>query len=108
VLWVPNTKGKNSTPIPREDPSQAAVYEHALKSRPDPFICQLSLEDKIGVFRIGVNTASLIHRCMSRLPRVKDNSGKSILSNNVTWRMTKYAKIYFFLFFLVIESFSGL
>lgn len=74
--------------VPREDPTQAAPYERALKNRPAPFVTQLKLErsgtgDQIGMLRIGLNIPTLVHRALSRLP----NEGRSELPL-LSWRLT--------------------
>ncbi|KAJ3235803.1 hypothetical protein HDU81_000159 [Chytriomyces hyalinus] len=77
ILWIPNVKGNAKTFRAIEDPSQAGVFENALKNRPAPFVCQLKLEDakeSSGVFRIGLNFASLIHRAAARLTGASSSS----------------------------------
>jgi site-specific DNA-cytosine methylase len=65
-----------------EDPQEAAPYERALKSRPSPFVTQITLdEDNVGVLKIGLNVATLIHRALFRMPA--DGRGKPMLS----WRL---------------------
>ncbi|TFK48552.1 hypothetical protein OE88DRAFT_1664437 [Heliocybe sulcata] len=61
----------NKKVIPVEDTVQAGEYERRLKRRPAPFITQMKLDsDGVGVVRIGVNITSLLHRALSRLPKV--------------------------------------
>jgi hypothetical protein len=83
VLWVAKTKGKGVEG--REDPTQAAVYEQALKNRPTPFVAQLRIDGSKGTFRVGVNFASLIHRALSRLP-LRDDQDESKIE--LSWRLT--------------------
>ncbi|TYJ54912.1 hypothetical protein B9479_004420 [Cryptococcus floricola] len=72
-----------STIIAYEDRYEAGRYEHALKSRPSPFVLQLRLDDGFGSFRIGLNVVSLAHRALSRLPH-DGLKGKT----NLSWRLT--------------------
>ncbi|KAH9951203.1 hypothetical protein B0H21DRAFT_888547 [Amylocystis lapponica] len=66
-----------------EDTIQAGEYERSLKRRPAPFVTQLKLEENgIGIVRIGVNIASLIHRAMARLP----SAGRTD-QISVSWRL---------------------
>ncbi|KAJ3379866.1 hypothetical protein HDU84_006341 [Entophlyctis sp. JEL0112] len=37
IIWVPSATGKSNGFIAVEDPSQAGIYENALKNRPTPF-----------------------------------------------------------------------
>ncbi|KAJ3321351.1 hypothetical protein HDU76_014120 [Blyttiomyces sp. JEL0837] len=97
LLWVATSndgskgsgkgKGKGNggkvTLEAREDTAQAAVYEQALKNRPDPFICQLRHENGQGLFRIGVNVSSLMHRALARLGVSGDGNSNVKLS----WRI---------------------
>ncbi|KZT21583.1 hypothetical protein NEOLEDRAFT_1164553 [Neolentinus lepideus HHB14362 ss-1] len=67
VRWT--KVNKKVTPI--EDTVQAGEYERRLKRRPAPFVTQLKLDsDGMGIIRIGVNITSLLHRALSRLPKV--------------------------------------
>ncbi|KAJ3065360.1 hypothetical protein HDU98_011270 [Podochytrium sp. JEL0797] len=91
ILWVPSLKGKSKSFLAIEDPSQAGVYERALKNRPNAFVVQLQLQEsgetKTGVFRIGINFASLIHRAAARLvtvPFLTDSSS----GYEFSWRVT--------------------
>ena len=79
LRWI-QSKGKTA---PVEDSIQAGEYERRLKSRPNPFVTQLKLDDSgIGAVRVGINVVSLLHRAASRLP-VKNHTGKTSLS----WRL---------------------
>lgn len=74
--------------VPREDPTQAAPYERALKNRPTPFVTQLKLVrsssgEQTGTLRIGLNIPTLVHRALSRLP----SQGRSELPL-LSWRLT--------------------
>ncbi|KAJ3211992.1 hypothetical protein HDU67_004137 [Dinochytrium kinnereticum] len=80
LLWVAKKNTKAFEGI--EDPSQAAVYEQSLKNRPSPFVCQLTGEKPFGIFRLGINFASLIHRALSRLPSALYPEVK------LAWRLT--------------------
>ncbi|KAJ1554715.1 hypothetical protein HK405_004249 [Cladochytrium tenue] len=82
VIWVPTGKGGKGGVMAIEDTSQASVYEQTLKSRPVVFVCQMQREQDNGVFRIGVNFASLLHRALSRLPERHDGS-RAVLSYRV-------------------------
>lgn len=65
IKWV---KKKNKW-IGVEDTQQAGPFEQALKHRPSPFVTQIMLtEDNIGLLRIGLNIATLIHRAYGQLP----------------------------------------
>ncbi|KIJ65553.1 hypothetical protein HYDPIDRAFT_27554 [Hydnomerulius pinastri MD-312] len=64
VKWTKN--GKKITAI--EDSQEAGQYERDLKLRPSPFVTQLCMEKNIGVVKVGLNIASLLHRALSRLP----------------------------------------
>ncbi|KAJ3265798.1 hypothetical protein HDU77_003818 [Chytriomyces hyalinus] len=89
ILWIPNVKGNAKTFRAIEDPSQAGVFENALKNRPAPFVCQMKLEDgkeSSGVFRIGLNFASLIHRAAARLTNTSF-SGESGPDFQFSWRI---------------------
>ncbi|TFY64925.1 hypothetical protein EVJ58_g2301 [Rhodofomes roseus] len=80
LLW---TKVKKRV-VAIEDTAQAGQYERDLKRRPAPFVTQLKLDKNgVGVVRIGVNVASLMHRAMSRLPTA-GRKGKV----SVSWRLT--------------------
>ncbi|KAH9930325.1 uncharacterized protein B0H18DRAFT_1093698 [Fomitopsis serialis] len=80
LLW---TKVKKRV-VAIEDTAQAGEYERNLKRRPAPFVTQLKLEENgVGVVRIGVNVASLMHRAMSRLPTAGRTEKVS-----VSWRLT--------------------
>ncbi|EIW68043.1 hypothetical protein TREMEDRAFT_69535 [Tremella mesenterica DSM 1558] len=72
-----------STIVAFEDKLEAGRYEHALKTRPSPFVVQLRLDNDVGSFRIGLNIVSLVHRALSRLP-INQNKGEIHLS----WRLT--------------------
>ncbi|KAJ3136566.1 hypothetical protein HK100_001549 [Physocladia obscura] len=93
ILWIPNSKGNSKNFVAIEDPSQAGVYENALKNRPNPFVCQLKLnaesteESAVGTFRVGLNFVSLIHRAAARLITVPF----TVESNSdfqFSWRLT--------------------
>ncbi|KAJ3007556.1 UNVERIFIED_CONTAM: hypothetical protein HDU68_003463, partial [Siphonaria sp. JEL0065] len=91
ILWIPNTKGNSKSFMAIEDPSQAGIYENALKNRPNAFVCQLKLEEvgekSVGVFRVGLNFTSLIHRAAARLislPFTLDSSSGFEFS----WKLT--------------------
>ena len=80
LLW---TKVKKRV-VAIEDTAGAGEYERNLKRRPAPFVTQLKLEeDGVGIVRIGVNVASLMHRAMSRLPSAGRKEKVS-----VSWRLT--------------------
>ncbi|KZT67381.1 hypothetical protein DAEQUDRAFT_812927 [Daedalea quercina L-15889] len=80
LLW---TKVKKRV-VAIEDTAQAGEYERNLKRRPAPFVTQLRLEENgVGIVRIGVNVASLMHRAMSRLP----TSGRKD-KISVSWKLT--------------------
>lgn len=64
IKW--NKTGKKIAAI--EDSQEAGQYERDLKLRPNPFVTQLRLEQNIGVVKVGLNIASLLHRALSRLP----------------------------------------
>lgn len=71
--WV---RGKANKMTAREDPVEAGEYERRLKQRPTPFVVQLKVdENNVGVVRIGVNFASLIHRATSSLPAENRTEG---------------------------------
>jgi len=54
---------------PYEDPASAAVYERAIKSRPQPILFQTAQQESRGsTMHFGINVASLAHRAVSRLP----------------------------------------
>lgn len=80
LLW---TKVKKRV-VAIEDTAGAGEYERDLKRRPAPFVTQLKLEENgVGIVRIGVNVASLMHRAMSRLPSAGRKENVS-----VSWRLT--------------------
>lgn len=64
IKWT--KAGKKITAI--EDYQEAGQYERNLKLRPSPFVTQLRLEQNIGVVKVGLNIASLLHRALSSLP----------------------------------------
>jgi len=67
---------------PFEDPQEAAPYERALKSRPSPFVTHVKLDEgDVGILKIGLNVATLVHRALFRLPA--EDRGRPILS----WRL---------------------
>ncbi|KAI8849690.1 hypothetical protein BC829DRAFT_416581 [Chytridium lagenaria] len=80
LLWINKKGSKAFEGI--EDPSQAAVYEQSLKNRPSPFVVQLKGERPFGIFRVGINFASLIHRALSRLPSAQ---GQEV---SLSWKLT--------------------
>ncbi|KAK9448197.1 uncharacterized protein V1518DRAFT_419949 [Limtongia smithiae] len=51
----------------RENVEQAGDYEIALKQRPEAFVTRITIDDDCTTFQIGLNTAALIHRAISRL-----------------------------------------
>jgi len=78
IKWV-FIKNKHK---PFEDPQEAAPYERALKSRPSPFVTHVKLDEgDVGVLRIGLNVATLVHRALCRMPA--EDRGAPILS----WRL---------------------
>ncbi|KAI8615565.1 hypothetical protein BC830DRAFT_1064253 [Chytriomyces sp. MP71] len=88
ILWIPNSKGNSKSFVAIEDPSQAGVYENALKNRPPAFIVQLKrLASQTGDFRIGLNFASLIHRAAARLINVPFSLDCSP-TFQFSWRLT--------------------
>ncbi|KAI9342379.1 helicase-like transcription factor HLTF/DNA helicase RAD5, DEAD-box superfamily [Obelidium mucronatum] len=93
ILWIPNTKGNAKSFVAIEDPSQAGVYENALKNRPNVFVCQLKLEENdakknVGIFRVGLNFASLIHRAAARLITVPFSVDSSATGFEFSWKLT--------------------
>ncbi|KAF9224022.1 hypothetical protein BS17DRAFT_703902 [Gyrodon lividus] len=65
-----------------EDSQEAGQYERDLKLRPSPFVTQLRLEQNVGVVKVGLNIASLLHRALSRLP-----SGNRSEQPSLSWRL---------------------
>lgn len=65
-----------------EDYQEAGQYERDLKLRPNPFVTQLRLEKNIGMVKVGLNIASLLHRALSSLPS-ENRPGRPSLS----WRL---------------------
>jgi SNF2-related domain len=73
----------NKKDVPFENTVQAGEYERSLKRRPSPFVTQLRLDDNgMGTVRLGINTPSLIHRALSRLP-----SERRTELPTVSWRL---------------------
>ena len=65
LRWMLTTKAIK----PYEDPASAAVYERAIKSRPQPILFQTVPESRGGsTMHFGINLASLAHRATARLP----------------------------------------
>ncbi|OAX36134.1 hypothetical protein K503DRAFT_826618 [Rhizopogon vinicolor AM-OR11-026] len=64
VKWTKN--GKKVVAI--EDTQEAGQYERNLKLRPTPFVTQLKMENQVGVVKVGLNVASILHKALSRLP----------------------------------------
>ncbi|TPX64723.1 hypothetical protein SpCBS45565_g05673 [Spizellomyces sp. 'palustris'] len=79
LIWI--RRGTSASAF--EDPQQAGAYEQNLKRRPGPFVAQFRLDGTLGMLRLGVNVASLVHRALSRLPS-KDRPE----SPKVSWRLT--------------------
>jgi hypothetical protein len=65
-----------------EDSQEAGQYERDLKLRPSPFVTQLRLEQNVGVVKVGLNIASLLHRALSRLP-----SQNRLERPSLSWRL---------------------
>lgn len=76
----------NGNIVPQEDPSSAAAYERAIKSRPDPFLIQISPDG--GKLDVGINITSLAHRAGARL---RHHCGAEPKLSYV-WRFTTGAK----------------
>ncbi|KAG2365027.1 hypothetical protein BDR07DRAFT_1449967 [Suillus spraguei] len=78
VKWTKN--GKKIAAI--EDSQEAGQYERDLKLRPSPFVTQLKMDNQVGVVKVGLNIASILHRALSRLPSA-NRSERPVLS----WRL---------------------
>ncbi|KAG0709412.1 hypothetical protein DFH29DRAFT_842204 [Suillus ampliporus] len=78
IKWTKN--GKKVVAI--EDTQEAGQYERDLKLRPSPFVTQLKMDNQVGVVKVGLNVASILHRALSRLPTV-NRSERPVLS----WRL---------------------
>jgi hypothetical protein len=78
VKWTKN----NKKVVAIEDTQEAGQYERDLKLRPSPFVTQLKMDNQVGVVKVGLNIASILHRALSRLPTA-DRSERPVLS----WRL---------------------
>ncbi|KAK6345242.1 hypothetical protein TWF718_007168 [Orbilia javanica] len=69
-----------------EDPEEAAVWERAMKARPNPWVTALKVHHVNGqdflLLNIGVNIVSLCHRAADLLP-----SGIGLGDLSVSWRL---------------------
>jgi len=59
---------------PYEDPATAAVYERAIKRRPQPVLFQTVQELRGSTMHFRINLASLAHRAVARLPESSRNT----------------------------------
>ncbi|KAG1860678.1 hypothetical protein DFJ58DRAFT_778472 [Suillus subalutaceus] len=78
VKWTKNAKKIAAI----EDSQEAGQYERDLKLRPSPFVTQLKMDNQVGVVKVGLNIASILHRALSRLPTA-NRSERPVLS----WRL---------------------
>lgn len=70
--WIAVTKGTKTTFVPMEDGKEAAVYERALKQRPEPWLVRLSNVGSASgtlTLQIGCNPVSLVQRGLGLLPQ---------------------------------------
>lgn len=56
--------------VPYEDPTGAAAYERAIKSRPQPLVLHLGAHDNSQLIQFGVNINSLAHRALAMSDQV--------------------------------------
>lgn len=71
VKWHVVTKGKREKFLPMEDGIEAAVFERALKERPEPWIIRLGIEseDEASLsVTIACNAVSLVQRALGLFP----------------------------------------
>lgn len=77
VKWSLVKTGNRTTFIPIEDGREAAVFERALKARPQPWLVRLSVENDTNEFHvdpslsftIACNTTSLVQSALGMFPR---------------------------------------
>ncbi|KAI4852875.1 hypothetical protein E4T44_01205 [Aureobasidium sp. EXF-8845] len=67
IRWRILTKGTSREFSPYEEPETAREYEHAIKSRPEPFVIECNLQGKSITLKIGLNTTTLCHRAAGKL-----------------------------------------
>jgi site-specific DNA-cytosine methylase len=67
ICWRIISKAKGQETSPYEDSETARTYEHAIKSRPEPFIIECNLQGNSVTLDIGLNTATLCHRAVGKL-----------------------------------------
>jgi site-specific DNA-cytosine methylase len=68
LRWKLTGEGNKTAIKPYEDPATAAVYERAIKRRPQPILFQTVPESRGSAMHFGINLASLAHRAVARLP----------------------------------------
>ncbi|CAD0094996.1 unnamed protein product [Aureobasidium mustum] len=59
--------------IPYEDSTTARKYENAIKSRPEPFVIEFSMQERSVTIDVGLSTTTLCHRAAGKL-RMLTNS----------------------------------
>jgi site-specific DNA-cytosine methylase len=67
IRWRILAKGNSREFSPYEDPETAREYEHAIKSRSEPFVIECHLQGNSVQLDIGLNTATLCHRAAGNL-----------------------------------------
>lgn len=66
-----------------EDPAQAALFEHRLKTRPSPLVTQVTIDDTgYTRLRLAVNPETLMHRAVAKLLLAYDSAEMSM-----SWRL---------------------
>ncbi|KAI4733939.1 hypothetical protein E4T50_15516 [Aureobasidium sp. EXF-12298] len=67
IRWRILAKGNSREFSPYDDPETAREYEHAIKSRSEPFVIECHLQGNSVQLDIGLNTATLCHRAAGNL-----------------------------------------
>lgn len=80
LQWSKQKKGNRTLLLPFEDRPQAAVYEKALKRRPDVFSINIAFDGTTSV-TFGLNIHALAHRAIGSISHVIGTS------TNVSWRL---------------------
>ncbi|KAF2835614.1 hypothetical protein M501DRAFT_941321 [Patellaria atrata CBS 101060] len=88
IKWeIKEGSGNTKNLYPYEDAKEAVAFELALKSRPDVFKVDTSVDhNNVASIRVGVNVWSLVHRATSKLKTVNDI--------RLSWRLSsKYSAV---------------
>jgi site-specific DNA-cytosine methylase len=92
ICWriISKTKGQEISPY--EDSETARTYEHAIKSRPEPFVIECNLQGNSVTLDIGLNTATLCHRAVGKLKLLTGAVDSVSWKLNTSWVEESSAK----------------